>query len=98
MQLVEQNPLALNATQWQQLLIVLSVLKLGRLGFGLNNFVVGALYSILIHGENVHTLFYYNKPWEYLVDQFNFGSLLVMAAIALGVLIIYFEAEKIFET
>jgi len=80
-----QYSFILNLTQiaWE-LMVAISVFTLiTRHKFGPKNlFVIWILFSVLIHGLKIAIrYFFYDKPVEYLIDRFSYGSLLVLAVV-----------------
>ncbi|HIH23143.1 TPA: hypothetical protein HA238_05425 [Candidatus Micrarchaeota archaeon] len=85
----------INLTQiaWE-LMVAISVFTLiERHKFGLKNlFVVWILFSVLIHGLKITIrYFFYDRPVEYLIDRFSYGSLLVLAVVVGTILFAEFK-------
>ncbi|MEK6979512.1 MAG: hypothetical protein AABW86_04785 [Candidatus Micrarchaeota archaeon] len=80
-----QYSFILNLTQiaWE-LMVAFSVFTLiEKHKFGPKNlFIIWILFSVLIHGLKITIRYlFYNKPTEYLIDRFSYGSLLVLAVV-----------------
>src|SRR3989338_9713324 len=84
----EDNLMSLRISQWVwEACIALSAYKLiknSNFGYG-NLFVLGILYSLIIHGLKITIRYlFYEKTFLYLMDRFLYGSLLVMAIVFIG--------------
>ena len=84
----EDNLMSLRISQWVwEACIALSAYKLiknSNFGYG-NLFVLGILYSLIIHGLKITIRYlFYEKTFLYLIDRFFYGSLLVMAIVFIG--------------
>ena len=97
--LENQYPYLLNITQalWA-LMVVLSCIKLVKehdFKFW-NLFVLGMLYSVIIHGLKVTIRYvFYGRDIAYAIDRFTYGSSLVMIiAIGMGMALPHFKKKK----
>ena len=97
---IDDGLMSIRISQWVwEICIAVSAYKLIKttdFGYG-NLFVLGILYSLIIHGLKITIRYlFYEKTFLYLADRFLYGSLLVMVIVfVLGSMFLFFRRRGI---